>query len=243
MISPGLSMKTVFNPTIAKLAMQALLGRRRFFLLLAFPVLLIGLVALVTAFADGDAAFSILPGLGYTLVLPLVAILAASSVLGPEVDDGSIVYLLAKPVSRYGVAISKWVVAFAATLTAGALPILIGALITGDSTRAFALFVAAVVAGTTYSAFFLAISALTRHAVIASLMFVLIWEGLLGNLLSGIAWLSIGQWGLRVGHQLSAELPDPASLPWAIGASVAVTLGGVWFAGDRLRSFSMKGED
>ena len=31
------------NGTIAKLALQALLGRRRFFLLLAFPVLLIGL--------------------------------------------------------------------------------------------------------------------------------------------------------------------------------------------------------
>ena len=105
----------MMNATIAKLALQALLGRRRFYLLLAFPVLLIGLVGLVTALADGDAAYDILPGLGYPLVLPLVAILAASSVLGPEVDDGSIVYLLSKPVNRYGVAISKWVVALGAT--------------------------------------------------------------------------------------------------------------------------------
>jgi ABC-2 type transport system permease protein len=200
-------------------------------------------VSLITALADGDAAFDILPGLGYPLVLPLVAILAASSVLGPEVDDGSIIYLLAKPVSRYGVAISKWVVALAATLTAGALPILVAALITGDSTRAWALFVGAVVAGTTYSALFLAISAVTRHAVIASLMFVLIWESLLGNLFTGVAWLSIGQWGLRVGHELSAQLPDPANLTWAILASLVVTAVGVWFAGDRLRSFSLRGED
>ena len=103
------------NGTIAKLALQALLGRRRFYVLLAFPVLLIGLVALVTALVDGDAAYEVLPNLGYPLVLPLVAILAASSVLGPEVDDGSIVYLLSKPVNRYGVAISKWVVALGAT--------------------------------------------------------------------------------------------------------------------------------
>ena len=233
----------MMNATIAKLALQALLGRRRFYLLLAFPVLLIALVSLITALADGDAAFDILPGLGYPLVLPLVAILAASSVLGPEVDDGSIIYLLAKPVSRYGVAISKWVVALAATLTAGALPILVAALITGDSTRAWALFVGAVVAGTTYSALFLAISAVTRHAVIASLMFVLIWESLLGNLFTGVAWLSIGQWGLRVGHEISAQLPDPANLTWAILASLVVTAVGVWFAGDRLRSFSLRGED
>lgn len=233
----------MMNATIAKLALQALLGRRRFYLLLAFPVLLIALVALITVLADGDAAFEILPGLGYPLVLPLVAILAASSVLGPEVDDGSIVYLLAKPVSRYGVAISKWVVALGATLAAGALPILVAALVTGDGTRAWALFVGALVAGTTYSALFLAISAVTRHAVIASLMFVLIWESLLGNLFTGVAWLSIGQWGLRVGHELSSELPDPANLPWAILASLVVTMAGVWFAGDRLRSFALRGED
>ncbi|WP_210502852.1 ABC transporter permease [Nocardioides xinjiangensis] len=231
------------NATIAKLALQALLGRRRFFLLLAFPVLLIGLVALVTALVDGEAAYEILPGLGYPLVLPLVAILAASSVLGPEVDDGSIVYLLSKPVNRYAVAASKWVVALAATLAAGALPVLVAALVTGDSTRAGALFLGAAVAGTAYSALFLAISAVTRHAVIASLMFVLIWESLLGNLFTGIAWLSIGQWGLRVGHAVSDELPDPANLPYAVIASAVVTVVGVWFAGDRLRSFSVKGDD
>jgi ABC-2 type transport system permease protein len=231
------------NATIARLAMQALLGRRRFYLLLAFPVLLIGLVALVTSLTDGEAAYELIPGLGYPLVLPLVAILAASSVLGPEVDDGSIVYLLSKPVSRHGVATSKWLVALGATLTAGSLPIFVAALITGDSTRAVALLVGAVVAGTAYSALFLAISSVTRHAVIASLMFVLIWESLLGNLFTGVAWLSIGQWGLRIGHEVSAQLPDPANLPWAIAASAVVTVAGVFFAGDRLRSFSLRGED
>lgn len=233
----------MMNATIAKLALQALLGRRRFWLLLAFPVLLVGLVALLAAFTDADAAWTVLPALGYPLVLPLVAILAASSVLGPEVDDGSIVYLLSKPVSRHTVAFSKWVVALGATLVAGALPILIAGLFTGDSTRAVALAVAAAVAGTAYSALFLAISAVTRHAVVASLMFVLIWESLLGNLFSGIAWLSLGQWGLRIGHEISSELPDPANLPWAILASLVVTVVGVWFAGDRLRSFSLRGED
>lgn len=233
----------MINTTILRLALQALLGRRRFWLLLAFPVLLIGLVALITALTDGEAAYEILPTLGHPLVLPLVAILAASSVLGPEVDDGSIVYLLSKPVSRYGVAISKWLVALGATLTAGALPIFVSALITGDSTRAFALFVGAVVAGTTYSALFLAISAVTRHAVIASLMFVLVWETLLGNLFTGVAWLSISQWGLRVGHEISSELPDPTNLGYAIIASMLVTAVGVWFAGDRLRSFTLRGDE
>ncbi len=98
-------------------------------------------------------------------------------------------------------------------------------------------------AGTTYSALFLAVSAVTRHAVIVSLLFVLIWEGLLGNLLSGVAWLSVAQWGLRIGHEVSAALPDPTNLPVGGADQRGVTVGGVWFAGDRLRSFSLRGED
>jgi ABC-2 type transport system permease protein len=231
------------NATIVKLAAQALLGRRRFGLLLAFPVLLIALTATIAALTDGDAAWPLLPGLGYPVVLPLVAVLAASSVLGPEVDDGSIVYLLAKPVSRHAVASSKWVVAWAATMLAGALPLFVAAIVAGGGDRALAAGLAAVVAGTTYSALFLAVSAVTRHAVIVSLLFVLVWEGLVGNLLTGVAWLSVAQWGLRVGHEVSGELPDPTNLPWAVLASVVVTLGAVWFAGDRLRSFSLRGED
>jgi ABC-2 type transport system permease protein len=232
------------NTTIARLAAQALLGRRRFWLLLAFPVLLVALTVTIAALTDGDAAWPLLPGLGYPVVLPLVAVLAASSVLGPEVDDGSIVYLLSKPISRHAVAFSKWVIAWSATMLAGALPLQVAALVAGgDGDRALAMGLAAVVAGTTYCALFLAVSAVTRHAVIVSLLFVLIWEGLLGNLLSGVAWLSVAQWGLRIGHEVSAELPDPTNLPWAVLASAVLTAGGVWFAGDRLRSFSLRGED
>lgn len=232
------------NLTILKLAAQALLGRRRFWLLIALPMALIGLTALIRAISsDGDAAWPMISFLGYPLVLPLVAILAASSVLGPEVDDGSIVYLLSKPVSRHAIAISKWLVAWSATLVVGALGVFVAGLVAGGGSQAVAWLVAAMVAGTTYSALFLALSSFTRHAVVVGLIFVLIWEGLAGGLLSGVAWLSVGQWGIRIGHLVSSELDDPANLPWALLASVAVTLGGVWFAGDRLRSFSLTGDE
>lgn len=232
------------NATIIKLALQALLGRRRFWLLLALPLALIGLTVLIKVLSsDSEATWPMISFLGYPLVLPLVAILAASSVLGPEVDDGSIVYLLSKPVSRHAIALSKWVVAWAATMIVGSLGVLVAGLVAGGGERALGWWVAALVAGTAYSAFFLALSAFTRHAVVAALMFVLIWEGLAGGLLSGVAWLSIGQWGIRIGHEISGLLDDPANLPWSILASLAVTVGGVWFAGDRLRSFSLTGDE
>ena len=218
------------NATIIKLALQALLGRRRFWLLLALPMALIGLTAVIRVLSsDSEAAWLMISVLGYPLVLPLVAILAASSVLGPEIDDGSIVYLLSKPVSRHAVAISKWLVAWAATLVVGSLGVLVAGLIAGGGSEATAWWVASVVAGTTYSALFLALAAFTRHAVVVGLIFVLIWEGLAGGFLSGVAWLSIGKWGIRLGHEISTAIDDPTNLPWAILASLAVTLGGIWF--------------
>ena len=232
------------NATIVKLALQALLGRRRFWLLLALPLALVGLTALIRALSsDPDATWPMINFLGYPLVLPLVAILAASSVLGPEVDDGSIVYLLSKPVSRHAVAISKWLVAWSATLVVGALGVLVAGLVADGGSQALGWWVAALVAGTTYSALFLALSSFTRHAVVIGLMFVLIWEGLAGGFLSGVAWLSVGQWGIRVGHEVSSSLDDPVNLPWALLASAVVTVGGVWFAGDRLRSFALTGDE
>lgn len=232
------------NRTIIKLALQALLGRRRFWLLIALPLALIGLTAVIRALSsDPDAAWPMISFLGYPLVLPLVAILAASSVLGPEVDDGSIVYLLSKPVSRHAIAISKWLVAWSATLVVGSLGVFVAALVAGGGEQALGWWAAALVAGTTYSALFLALSAITRHAVVIGLIFVLIWEGLAGGFLSGVAWLSVGQWGIRIGHEVSASLDDPVNLPWALLASLAVTLGGVWFAGDRLRSFALTGDE
>ena len=162
--------------TIIKLALQALLGRRRFWLLIALPLALIGLTALIRALSsDPDAAWPMISFLGFPLVLPLVAILAASSVLGPEVDDGSIVYLLSKPVSRH----ARGDLEVAGRLVGDARRRLVGvfiaALVAGGGQQAVAWFVGALVAGTTYSALFLALSSVTRHAVVIGLIFVLIW--------------------------------------------------------------------
>jgi ABC-2 type transport system permease protein len=232
------------NGTIVKLALAALLGRRRFWALVLFPVVLVGLTVLIEVMASEEASgWPMVSILGYPLVLPLVAILAASSVLGPEVDDGSIVYLLAKPVNRHAIAISKWVVAWATTLLVGGGSVLLAGLVVEPGREAFAWLVASLVAGTAYSAVFLALSAVTRYAVVIGLLFVLIWQSVLGSIFTGVAWLSISDWGVRVGHEVSDTLDDPANLPWALLASLAVTVAALWFAGDRLRSFALTGDE
>jgi ABC-2 type transport system permease protein len=236
----------VLNPTIVRLSTQALLGRRRGLVLMLIPGLLIVLAVVVRALTEEGIGYDIVSEVGFTLALPIVALLAASAVLGPEIDDGSIVYLIAKPVPRHVVALSKYVVAWATTLALGALPLLIAGLVldSSDVGRAVGWGVAAVVSGTVYTALFLGLAALTRHAVVAGLLFVLLWEGLLGNLLTGIRWLAIGAWGTQVGSAVSDHVEEPGTgLAYALVAAVVVTVGSVWFAGDRLRSFTLRGDE
>lgn len=236
------------NRTIVRLAVQALLGRRRFVLLMLIPLVMLALTAAVRALAGEGAGYTeILSGLGLGLVLPLVALLTTSSALGPEIDDGSIVYLLAKPVSRHVVAVSKYAVALGATLVFGALPVLLAGLI-DDLSRpgtAVAWLAGALLASVAYCGLFLALAALTRHAVVVGLLVVFLWEGLLGNLLSGVRWLSVSAWARDIAAAVDDRIVlDGAGVgaTYALIATLVVAVVGVRYAGERLRSFSLRGE-
>ena len=113
-----------------------------------------------------------------------------------------------------------------------------------DPSRAFGWFLGAVVSGTAYAALFLALAALTRHAVVIGLLFVLLWEGLLGGLLRGIRWLDIGAWGTEVASSLSDAIGAAGTgLTYALVAATLLTLASLWYAGDRLRSFTLRGDE
>ena len=133
---------------------------------------------------------------------PLVALLAATAVLGPEVDDGSIVYLLSKPVSRHVVALSKFAVAWAATMALGALPLLVAGLVLdalGPAPGRGLGRRGAAVAGTAYTALFIGARGLhparrRRGAALRAAS----GRASSAALLDGIRWVAIGPWGREV---------------------------------------------
>src|SRR6478672_7313127 len=110
------------NRTLLRLSTQALFGRRRGIVLLLLAGALLALAVLVSLLTDDEVGVEAVVGLGFTVVLPLVALLAATAVLGPEIDDGSVVYLLAKPVSRHVIAVSKFPAAWGRWFPARSTP-------------------------------------------------------------------------------------------------------------------------
>jgi ABC-2 type transport system permease protein len=240
------------NATIIGLTVRNGLGTRRAVVLVLLPLVLVGMAGILRALVgvDPDATEGVVLGLGMTVVLPLVALICATSVLAAEVDDGSIVYLLAKPISRHVIVVSKYLVAVTATTLFTVLPIMLAcAILTGEARPTIAYGVGSLLGAIVYCAIFLLLSAATRHAVATGLIYVLVWEGLLGGLLSGVRWLSVGAWAVGLAEAIAGdagvapsdvETVNPA---YAIVAAAVVTVAAVWLAGDRLRSFRLTGEE
>jgi ABC-2 type transport system permease protein len=88
------------------------------------------------------------------------------------------------------------------------------------------------------------LSLLTRRPVLVGLVYVLIWEGLLGNVLSGTQVLSIQQYVIAVSDRVARTdlLTTSVSLPVALAMGFIVVAGATALAVDRLRSFTVVGE-
>jgi ABC-2 type transport system permease protein len=165
----------------------------------------------------------------------------------PEIDDGSVVYLLAKPVKRPTIIFTKFLVAAAITLAFTVIPVYAaGLILNGNSQQiATAFAVATAVAAVAYSAVFLLLGTISRNAVVIGLIYALVWEALLGRLVAGARNLSIQQWSLSFAEEIAAagaRVSSEVTLAAGTVLLVAVTAGALWYAGHRLRSLTLAGE-
>jgi ABC-2 type transport system permease protein len=232
--------------TVAYITTRGLFGRRRALLLLPLPLLLIGLALLCRAYDVNPADWGqpVLVGLGLAVVLPVIALIVGTGVLGSEVDDGTIVHILTKPLPRRDIILAKLGVAVAVTAVTSAVPLFVAGYLASSARLGAGLAVGAVVGACAYSALFLLLSLVTRRPVLLGLVYILVWEGLLGRFVSGTRVLSIEQYVITIADRIAPTdlLTGQVSLPVAVIMSVVFTVGGAVVAVDRLRSFSMAGE-
>jgi ABC-2 type transport system permease protein len=232
--------------TVAFITARGLFGRRRALLLLPLPLLLIGLAALCRAYGVSPDMWgqAVIVGLGLVVVLPVVALIVGTGVLGSEIDDGTIVHILTKPLPRRDIILAKYAVAAAVTAVVSAVPLFVTGVLAGSAKLGAALAIAAVVGALAYSALFLLFSLVSRRPVLVGLVYILVWEGLLGNFVSGTKNLAIGQYVITIADKIAptAILQSTIGLTTAIVMSAIFTILGTVAAINRLASFSVAGE-
>ena len=237
--------------TLASLTFRGLLNRRRTLLLALVGALLL-LIAVLSRLSGGSDADSreftgrLLADFGLGVLLPLVAVIIGTAAIGSELEDGTLVYLLAKPIPRIVIVAVKLVVAWLVVLilTVPAIVLAGFAGTGGDAELGAAYGTAALVAGAEYTAVFLALSLITSRALVVGLAYVVIWEGVVAALFAGTRIFSVRQHGLAVADAIGREGAVAADLGVvaALGVAILITLAAFAIGVRRLERVELRGE-
>lgn len=202
----------LFNPVLAGLTFRQALARRRWLIIVLLAAAPVVMAALTRAYGTvDDEPLTMLAGglstLSYTVVVPIIALILASSSFGAEVEDGTVIYLLAKPISRAEIVVTKLVVTALICIVLSGLSTLAAGMIMVrglDPTRLVLGFTAGAALGSfLYTALFLALGLVTRRGMLVGLTYLVIWEGALGSFFKGTRVLSVRQYMLAVTDAIS----------------------------------------
>lgn len=154
-------------------------------------LILVGAVVAAVAAAVGssdgindplEAAVRVIADLGFTALVPIVALVFAAASLGDMRDDGTLVYLWLRPMDRWPVAVGAWLASITVSLPLTIVPLgLASVLVDGGNQLVTATVVACVVGVVAYAALFVLLGLLVRNAIVWGLGYVLVWEGIVAG--------------------------------------------------------------
>jgi ABC-2 type transport system permease protein len=241
--------------TVARLTFQALAGRRRTLLVTllgTLPILIALLVRVSGRTSNLDAiGATILDRLVISTLVPLVGLVFGTAALGSELDDGTAVYLLTKPIGRWRIVAAKVAVAAGLAIAVTAPAAFAAAAILGSGSSglmgAVGYAAGAAVAAILYVAIFMALSLVTGRALAIGLVYILVWEGVLAGLFEGTRTFSIRQYALGVADAIAggdgAASGERLAGPTAIALAVVALVIALLVAIRRLQTYEIREAD
>jgi ABC-2 type transport system permease protein len=187
-------------------------------------VLLFGMGRSFIAFNPNSSTNDVYLLLSNVIVLRIQALAAAIfalQVIGSEVEQKTIVYLLTRPMPRFQILTARTLAAVTAVLIVSLLSLAGCALACGGGAWArFAQDASALVAGAfAYTSFFVLISLFVQKAMTYCLLFAFGWETGIPNLPGNLFWVSINSYVTGISQAAKAASPNSAITTFAGGQS------------------------
>jgi ABC-2 type transport system permease protein len=241
------------DTTVVWLTWRQLFAGRRLYLAAAFSLAPF-FIAVIFRLTAGDVAGSssgflitLLRDVVIGTLLPLSAIVFGTTAFGGEIDDGTLVYLLVKPVVRWRVVLSKYVVAVACTFSVMIAGIVLPWLLvrSADLPATVPLAFAAGAGGGAliYCALFLTLGLTLRRSLVVGLVYVIGLEIVLSRSIAGLRSLSVREFALSITEAVgkaAVQFADPTvrmTTVWTMGA--IMLFGSIAFAMRRLARYEV----
>ena len=222
---------TPLNRTVMWLTRRQLFAKQR--LVVAIGLMIVpAMIALIYRFNAEDLSDTIgfvstvFSNIVIGILMPITALVFGTSAFGGEVEDGTLIYLMVKPLPRWTLALSKYVVAVVATIAVAIPSILLVWLLTPGATpfRVPLSYIAgASVGALLYCAIFVTLGITSRRALALGLLYIIAFENVLTRNIAGAKSLSVREFSLAICKKaLGAVAPL---------ADVTVSMGTVWTMG------------
>ena len=207
-------MTSPLNGTVMWLTWRQLFARRRLWVAVAFALLpaLFTIGFRILADDGGAARASYFNSLSREIVigtlLPLAALVFGTTAFGGEVDDGTLIYLLVKPIRRWRLFTSKMTVSVLSTLAVVSVAIVLPwSLLSGPDipNRAVLSYLGGCAVGTLlYTAMFLALGLWNKRALVIGLLYIIAYEAFLSRGMPGLGSFSVRSIALGFTNMISA---------------------------------------
>ena len=206
---------------ITTTTVKQLLGVRRMIVFGIAELAPAGVFLLMTQTLAEEAALDRLLGmvaaLYFPLLVPIVTLIVAASALGDERRDGTLSFLVLRPIPRSVIALSKFggaVIVAAGLNIFGAVALTVAyGIETGSWGLVVPLAVGGAFASVVYASLFVPLGFFTDRAVLIGLAFVFIFENAVVSALSGLS--SLSPWRIGVSgfaglapNEVAVELAD-----------------------------------
>jgi ABC-2 type transport system permease protein len=234
---------------IFRLALRQLMSGRRWLVLCviaAFPPLLSLLARSAGASADfiGDGFPDIVVG----VIVPIITLLLAGSVFASDFEEGTAVFVLAKPIARSRILLERFAATVVLSIVLAVLSVLASILVhTGRMENVASVMmpygVAVAFGAALYSALFLSLSLITRRGIIVGLLYVLIWESALAAQFAGTRSLSVKEYMLTIASALDSSglalHTTTVTTPTALGMGMSLGVLAIVYALHKLRNYEL----
>ncbi len=167
-------------------------GRLVALALLSLTAVIAGAALGTSDAATLDDAVRLVAGLGFGVVVPVVALVFGGAAIGDLREDKTLVYLWFRPIDRWTVVVGAALAALTLAAPITLVPVTLAAVLTGAGGElVVATMIAGVVGLVAYTAVFTLFGVWFRRFIVWGLAYILIWEGFIANAGSGVARFAI----------------------------------------------------
>ena len=185
-----------------------------------------------------EAGVGFVSYMGLSILVPIVALIFASASLGDTREDGTLVYLWLRPISRLSVSTGAWAASVTIALPLTAIPMTVSAiLLDAGNSVVTATIITTILAVVAYSGLFLTLGLIVKNPVLWGLAYIFIWEAIVASFAKPAAALAVSGYSRAIiTGRTNVEfdyLFDP-SQSVSILMLIIITIAGIAFSNARL---------